>query len=409
MQEAVLARQEVHEGAEGLDRDDAAGVDLADLGDLDDELDALDGSLDALAGAAHVDGAVLLDVHGRAGLILDTADDLAARADDLADLVNRHADRDDAWRGGPGLSARAVDLGEHLVEDERAALLRLGEGAGEDLEGEARGLVVHLERRDAALGAADLEVHVAEEVLDALDVGEDDGLALLLDEAHGDAGDGALQRHAAVHEGQAAAAGARHGARAVGLHDVGDDAEGVGELVLIGEDREQGALGEVAVADLAALRGAHAAGLTGAVGREAVLVHVALALGGLDGVQALALVQHAEREHGEDLGLTALEEAGAVHERQVARLHHDRADLVGRAAVNALAGLDDHRAHGLLLEFLELDGDVALPLDELVLAKLGADGLLELGHLVLAGELVGVAQRGRHLIVVGEDALVHLL
>ncbi len=59
-------------------------------------------------------------------------------------------------------------------------------------------------------GAGDLEVHVAEEVLETLDVGEDHGLALLLDQAHGDTGDGALDGHAAVHKGERGAAGRSH-------------------------------------------------------------------------------------------------------------------------------------------------------------------------------------------------------
>ena len=59
VQQAVLARQQVDEGAEGLDGDHATGVLLARLGNLDDELDALDGLVDGLAGAADKDGAVL--------------------------------------------------------------------------------------------------------------------------------------------------------------------------------------------------------------------------------------------------------------------------------------------------------------------------------------------------------------
>jgi hypothetical protein len=45
-----------------------------------------------------------------------------------------------------------------------------------------------------------LEVHVAEVVLVAEDVGQDRDLAALLHQAHGDAGDRRLDRHARVHE-----------------------------------------------------------------------------------------------------------------------------------------------------------------------------------------------------------------
>ena len=115
------------------------------------------------------------------------------------------------------------------------------------------------------------------------------------------------------------------------------------------------------MADLAALRSAHTARFTGAVRREVVLVHIALALGRVDGVKTLPLVEHAERGDGKRLGLTALEQAGAVDARQIAGHDVQGADLVGTAAVGALAGLDDHGAHGLLLKGLQGGGDVGAP------------------------------------------------
>ena len=99
VQQAVLTGQQVDEGAEGLDGDYATGVLLARLGNLDDELDALDGLVDGLAGAADKDGAVLLDVDRSAGLVLDAADDLTARTDDVADLIGRNLDGNDARSG----------------------------------------------------------------------------------------------------------------------------------------------------------------------------------------------------------------------------------------------------------------------------------------------------------------------
>ena len=126
-----------------------------------------------------------------------------------------------------------------------------------------------------------------------------------------------------------------------------------GNVVLGGDDREQGALGECTVADVAALRAAHEAGLAGGERREVVVVQVALALGHVDRVDALPLGKHAQRQHREDLRLTAGEQARAVAARQVAGDRGDLADLVELAAVGALALVEDHRAHGLLLELLE--------------------------------------------------------
>ncbi len=60
--------------------------------------------------------------------------------------------------------------------------------------------------------------------------------------------------------------------------------------------------------NFAALRRAHAADLAGAVWREIILVHVALAFFRPDGVKTLPFIEHAKRTNRERLGLTALEE-----------------------------------------------------------------------------------------------------
>ena len=130
----------------------------------------------------------------------------------------------------------------------------------------------------------------------------------------------------------------------------------------------------------------------------------------VDRVDALPLVQHAEREHGEHLGLTAGEEAGSVSARQVVHHAADRTDLLDRAAVGALALVEDHVAHGLLLERLEEALDV---LGVGALSSASSKHALELvldgRHRVHAGVLVGVVERGAHLVGTrGEDPLAEL-
>ena len=83
-------------------------------------------------------------------------------------------------------------------------------------------------------GAGDLEVHVAERVLGTEDVGEGDVLALVEHEAHRDAGDRRLDRHAGVHQRQRRAAHRRHRRGAVRREHVGDDAHRVRPLVGVG-------------------------------------------------------------------------------------------------------------------------------------------------------------------------------
>ena len=257
-----------------------------------------------------------------------------------------------------------------------AGFLGLLQRSGQDVGREAFDLGVELQGGDEVAGTGDLEVHVAEGVLGTEDVGEGGVLAVLVDEAHGDAGDGRLDGHAAVHERQRRGADRRHRGRAVGGQDLGDEAERVGPLLHVGDHRQQGALGEQAVADLAALGAAHAAGLAVGVRRHVVVVHVALLLLRPEVVQELVHLRHAEGEDVEHLGLAPLEQAGAVGGVEDADLGGDRAEVRRATTVDADALVDDARADDLLEHRLDGAADLLLAAGELV-GQLGADGVLE--------------------------------
>ena len=81
------------------------------------------------------------------------------------------------------LGARSRQRLGHLLQDVQPTLPRLLQRLLHDLV-EPFDLDVHLDRGDAPLGAGDLEVHVAEVILGAQDVGEDSDLVAFLDEAH---------------------------------------------------------------------------------------------------------------------------------------------------------------------------------------------------------------------------------
>ena len=76
---------------------------------------------------ADLDHAVVVDVDLGAGLRDDFADDLAAGADDFADLVLGDLHRLDARRVGRELFTGVIERLGHFAEDVGAAVLRLGE------------------------------------------------------------------------------------------------------------------------------------------------------------------------------------------------------------------------------------------------------------------------------------------
>ena len=246
----------------------------------------------------------------------------------------------------------------HFAEDVQAAVLGLAERDLHDLFGDAVDLDVHLQRGDAVGGAGHLEVHVAEMILVAEDVGEHREALAFLDQAHGDAGDRLGQRHAGIHQRQRGAADRRHRRRAVGLGDLGDDAQRVGELLGGRQHRADGAPGELAVADFAAAGRTHAAGLTDRVGREVVVKEERLLVHAGQRVDILLVLAGAERGDHQRLRLAAGEQRRAVGARQDADFRDDLADRLQVAAVDARAGVEDVPAHDLGLQILEHGGDL---------------------------------------------------
>src|SRR5262245_16774032 len=176
--QAVAARKDVHEGAELRDVHDASLVDRTNLGRrrVEDQLDATLGLLDrgaVLRADRHeADAVVVLHRDVGAGLLLDRVDDLALGPDDLADLVDRDLEADDLRCGVADLFARLVDRGPHHPEDLEPGVLRLQQRLAEHVGGNAVDLRVELQRGHELFGARDLEVHVAEGVLGAEDVGQ---------------------------------------------------------------------------------------------------------------------------------------------------------------------------------------------------------------------------------------------
>ena len=79
-----------------------------------------------------------------------------------------------------------------------------------------------------------------------------------------------------------------------------------------------------------------------------------------------------------------------MYQRQVIGLHHDGSNLIGRTSVNALTGLNNHNAHGVLFQALELNGNRAAPLLLLFLVKLSLDGLHKIGHFGHTRLLIGI-------------------
>src|SRR5665811_2607768 len=107
-------------------------------------------------------------------------------------------------------------------------------------------------------------------------------------------------------------------------------------------------LSERTMADLAALRASHEAGLACRERRHVVVMHVPLGILDGDGVEHLLHLQHSERGHVQDLSLAAAEQPGPVGPGNHPDLDIDLTNLGEAAPVKSNTLGYDTRTHDLL-------------------------------------------------------------
>ena len=116
--------------------------------------------------------AVVFDVDLGTRLVDDAANRCATLADDVADLVRMDLQRGDGRCVLRQIRTRLADHLVHFAKDEHAAFVRLLKCCFHDLFGDPVDLDVHLQRGNTFRRTSHLEVHVAEVVLVAEDVGQ---------------------------------------------------------------------------------------------------------------------------------------------------------------------------------------------------------------------------------------------
>ena len=140
----------------------------------------------------------------RARAFLDGPYRLAPRTDQQSDLLRVDMRGQESRRPRRDVGPWTRDGREHLTEDLNPGLARLAERFADDLLADAGNLQIKLDPGHAVLSAGHLEIHVAEMVLIADDVGQQNPAVLLLYQADGDAGHRIRDRHARRHQPEVA-------------------------------------------------------------------------------------------------------------------------------------------------------------------------------------------------------------
>src|ERR1700733_4078329 len=297
VQQAVGAGEDPDKRANPPQPYHLAKIGFAHFGNRANIGDALDGQLGGLAvGGEDLDRTVLLDIDLHAGFFYDAADHLAARPDQIADLVGRNLKRVDARRVLRHFTARRGEGRHHFVQDEQPGHFGLCHRLFHDLGGDVGDLDVHLQAGNAFARSRHFKVHVAVVIFGARDIGEDGVVFAFQHQAHGDTGHWIGDRYTRIHERQYPAAYAGHGTGSIRFQNVTDHANGIGELLVVGHHCRDGPFSQCAMSDFAASGSTHESNLAYAEGREVVMQHEALGgLGEIEHLDALFVVLGAER------------------------------------------------------------------------------------------------------------------
>ena len=211
VQQAIFAGQQIDECAEIQNLGDRAFVDLAHFDFSGDLGDALLGKFCFLSiGGGDGDRAIFANVNRAAGFFGEATNRCAAFADHITNLLGIDLHGVQAGRKvahfGVGHSHRFL----HFAQNVHAGFFGLGESHLHDFFGNALNFDVHLQSGDAIGGARDFEVHIAEVIFIAQDVGQHGKTVAFFDEAHGNTCHMRFHRHASVHQGEATAANGGH-------------------------------------------------------------------------------------------------------------------------------------------------------------------------------------------------------
>ena len=335
MHQTIALAEEVHESPKVHQLHHFTGVDLAFFRLCHDRPDHVIGLLDVLSRRrGDLDDAFVVDVHLGTRQLDDLTDHFAARADHFADLVRGDLQGFDLRR----IFREALRRGErlvHLTQDMQTAVLGLRQSLLHDLGRDARNLDVHLQRGDARRGASHLEIHVAEVILVAKNVGQHGPFAVIFqDQTHRDARNRRLQRHACIHHRQRTTADRRHRGGAVRFGDLRHHANGVGEIGRCRQNRLQGTPCQLAMANLTTTGRANAAHFTHRIGREVIVQQEVRPGVAIQRVDDLLIFTGAKGGDNQTLGFATGEQGRTMGARQDAGFAHDRADGLGVAAVN---------------------------------------------------------------------------
>src|SRR3990167_905097 len=185
--------------------------------------------------------------------------------------------------------------------------------------------------------------------------------------AHRDTGYRLLDRDAGIHEREGRAASRSHRRRAVRFQHLGNEDNGVWELLFARQYRYERLFCERAVAYFAPAWAAHRTDFAYRIRREVIEVHVALLFVDFHGIHYHLVARSTERRDRERLGFSTGEEPGSVGTRQDPYSCRDRTDFGQRTPIRTGFPLENVRMYCLVRHLV---GDDREQLGEILLIRI---------------------------------------
>ena len=113
---------------------------------------------------------VVLDVDFSTGSINNRTDLFSARSDDCSDISNRNSHCRNAWCKRRKFFSRSCDNFSHFAQDVQSAFFSLEQSSTQSFIRNSFSLHIHLKSCDTSIITGNFEVHIAEEVLNTLNI-----------------------------------------------------------------------------------------------------------------------------------------------------------------------------------------------------------------------------------------------
>ena len=200
-------------------------------------------------------------------------------------------------------------------------------------------LNIHLNCSDSLVGSCHLEVHIAEEILQSLDIRKHEIIIVRIPchKSCRNTCHSRLNRYACRHQGHRRSTHTRLGCGTIGLKGLRYRTDRIRKLCLVWKHRHQSALCQSTVPDLAASRTSGRSCLADRIGREIIVVHISLGcLRLIKPVQSLRLCKRCQSRNRTDLRLPSCKHCRAMNSWNQINLCCKRPDLVNGSSVRTL-------------------------------------------------------------------------